>query len=90
MKDGLAAYNLPAAVLLEGHVDALALQSSLDAVVRRHDSLRTSFVVIDGQPRRRVSPSLDVSVRQVDLSGQANPEQEAPSWPWMTRGNRSI
>nr|VFJ54372.1 MAG: amino acid adenylation domain-containing protein [Candidatus Kentron sp. FW] len=41
--DGTAAYNIPAALRLEGALDIHALQSSLHWMVERHESLRMAF-----------------------------------------------
>ncbi|HWS86516.1 MAG TPA: amino acid adenylation domain-containing protein [Pyrinomonadaceae bacterium] len=50
LQPGTATYNLPAAVRLRGRLDAEALERSLGEVVRRHESLRTVFASVDGQP----------------------------------------
>jgi acyl carrier protein len=42
-----ALYNVPSAVRLRGPLDAGALEAALDAVVERHQSLRTAFVLVD-------------------------------------------
>jgi len=39
-----AAYHLPTALRLQGDLDVQALQRSLDTLVQRHESLRTTFV----------------------------------------------
>ena len=43
-------YNVPDAHYLKEKVDIDALQRSLCEIVRRHESLRTTFQMIDGQP----------------------------------------
>jgi len=53
LEPGKALYNLPAAVRLSGQLDTSALSRSFDEMVRRHDSLRTTFTSVDGQPRRQ-------------------------------------
>ncbi|MES2299303.1 MAG: amino acid adenylation domain-containing protein, partial [Pseudomonadota bacterium] len=45
-----AAYHIPAALRLRGSLDKDALRRALDRVVERHESLRTTFASIDGQP----------------------------------------
>ncbi len=45
-----AAYNLAAAVRLEGTLDLPSLRRALAELVRRHESLRTTFADRDGQP----------------------------------------
>nr|WP_085622981.1 MULTISPECIES: non-ribosomal peptide synthetase [unclassified Pseudomonas] len=36
-------YNIPAALRLQGHLDVEALQRSFDALIARHETLRTTF-----------------------------------------------
>ena len=36
-------YNMPYALRLTGELDVLALQHSLNEIIRRHETLRTSF-----------------------------------------------
>lgn len=43
-----AAYNLPVLFSLDADLDLSRLRAALDAMVRRHDSLRASFHVVDG------------------------------------------
>src|SRR4051812_7011483 len=42
---GNIAYNIPAAVRLSGQLDIKSLEASMSEVVRRHEALRTRFVV---------------------------------------------
>jgi amino acid adenylation domain-containing protein len=51
------AYHISTALLLQGELDAAALQAALDRIVARHDILRTSFVAVDGQPMQLVVPA---------------------------------
>jgi amino acid adenylation domain-containing protein len=49
-------YNLGAAILLKGPLDARALENSLNDVVRRHSIFRTAFDELGGRPVQRVMP----------------------------------
>lgn len=69
-------YNLPAAVRLEGTLDVPALQRSLQEVVERHESLRTTFPSVDGQPQQIVAQHLEMPFECVDLSGLENRQEE--------------
>ncbi|WP_043711593.1 non-ribosomal peptide synthetase [Corallococcus macrosporus] len=61
------AYNMPAALRLEGALDVAALQRSLDEIVRRHEVLRTTYGQQQGQPFQRVLPPAPVTMAEVDL-----------------------
>nr|WP_253900126.1 non-ribosomal peptide synthetase [Corallococcus carmarthensis] len=67
MEPGTALYNVPVAVRLEGSLDVGALERSLQEVVRRHESLRTTFTEHDGQAIQVIHPSLSLELEQVDL-----------------------
>jgi amino acid adenylation domain-containing protein/non-ribosomal peptide synthase protein (TIGR01720 family) len=64
-----ASYNVPSALRLEGRLDVPALRRAFDALVQRHESLRTVFGAgDDGQPFQEVRPPAPLSVPCVDLS----------------------
>ena len=47
---GNSVYNFPVAVRLKGSLNLAALEQSLNEIVRRHEALRTTFSMVDGQP----------------------------------------
>ena len=51
-------YNVPVAVRLRGRLHINAMQRTLNEIVRRHESLRTSFPTIDAQPVQSIAPAL--------------------------------
>src|SRR6185295_4419802 len=69
LEPGGVAYNVPTALRLLGSLDLLALRASLSEVVRRHESLRTTFERVDGSPVQRIEPAREVSLPEVDLRG---------------------
>ncbi len=52
-------YNETIAFHLAGWLNLAALEQSLGELVRRHESLRTTFVAIDGQPAQIITPGPD-------------------------------
>ncbi len=64
-------YNMAVALRLSGCVDAEALGAALADVVDRHESLRTSFVAVEGIPQQLVVPSAqaDFGWQVIDASG---------------------
>ncbi|HEX8090491.1 MAG TPA: amino acid adenylation domain-containing protein, partial [Blastocatellia bacterium] len=71
------AYNLIRAISLEGRLNDSALERSFNEVVRRHESLRTSFPVVEGKPVQAIAPELTISLPVTDLQGLSRAEQEA-------------
>nr|WP_244172052.1 non-ribosomal peptide synthetase [Myxococcus virescens] len=74
---GSAFYNVPAVVKVSGPLDVAALERSFDALVRRHESLRTTFRADGGTPVQVIAPVGQVVFTVEDLSGLPDAEQEA-------------
>src|SRR5262245_11636999 len=70
-------YNISRCFRLSGRLDIAALQGSVNELVRRHESLRTSFSVVDDQPVQVITPSLTVTLAVVDLSSMAAVERQS-------------
>ncbi len=75
----LAAYNVPLLLRLTGALDTEALRQALDAIVSRHEALRTSFVLSEGarDPEQRVGPPQPVPLELCDLRRTPAPERAA-------------
>ena len=48
------AYHIPWGVRLQGELDRAALRQALDRIVERHEALRTTFGMIDGEAVQRI------------------------------------
>jgi len=70
-------YNIPYAMNLRGPLDVAALQKSLDALVGRHEILRTTFDNVDGLPVPVVANPWKVELKQFDLR-RLKPEDRQP------------
>src|SRR5947199_7407518 len=57
----LPLYNEPVTIHYSGHLDAKALEQSFNEILRRHESWRTSFIVVDGEPVQKVHDNLSIS-----------------------------
>jgi hypothetical protein len=69
-------YNVPAAVRLSGDLNVVVLEQSLNAVVQRHEVLRTTFVPVEGQPRQATAPIVDFRLPILDLTTIPNPDSQ--------------
>ncbi|MFG1972826.1 amino acid adenylation domain-containing protein [Nonomuraea fuscirosea] len=74
---GSAQYNVAGLVRFDGALDVPALSRSVDEIVRRHETLRTTFHQDDGEPWARVEPADPVELPLVDLSCVPEAEREA-------------
>ena len=61
-------YNIPFSYRLSGDLDVAALQQSLVVVVGRHESMRTTFIEINGEPLQVIASCVSVDLPVVDLS----------------------
>ena len=69
-------YILPAAVRIGGRVGRIALERSINEVIRRHETLRANFIAIDGRPIQAIAPSLTISLPIIDLEELSEDERE--------------
>jgi amino acid adenylation domain-containing protein len=71
-----AAYNMRHAVRLLGQLDAGTLERALVEIVNRHEILRTTFAVREGEPVQVISESMPVYLRKLDFSHLSETERE--------------
>jgi amino acid adenylation domain-containing protein len=68
LRPGTPTYNIASTLRLRGALDRAALAAALAGVVRRHETLRTTFAVRGGRPVVRIAPAMDGALPLVDLS----------------------
>jgi hypothetical protein len=78
LEPGTPLYNIPAAVRLKGRLNTEALARALEEIVRRHEVLRTSFVMQGGAPTQVIGPSSGIALAVEEVPGTA--EQERERW----------
>ena len=69
-------YNIPSALRLAGALTVSVLEQSLQEIVNRHEVLRTTFSMVDGEAVQIIAPSLKLTLPVVDLSETAEAERE--------------
>src|SRR2546426_7818610 len=62
------AYNVPQVFRIFGQLDVSALEQALQAVIGRHQALRTNIVIHDQQPRQVLRSVDECSLTKTDLS----------------------
>ncbi|HYO57344.1 non-ribosomal peptide synthetase/type I polyketide synthase, partial [Archangium sp.] len=93
---GDSSFNVTLAARVKGPLEVASLEWSLRELCRRHESLRTTFALVQGQPVQVISPEPGLQLAVVDLSGLSEQEREAEvqrradedaAWPFeLTKG----
>ncbi|MCA2217971.1 non-ribosomal peptide synthetase [Jidongwangia harbinensis] len=81
---GRSTYTIAGAVTLAGALDTGALQRSLDALVARHESLRTRLVGVAGRPTQVIDPPAGCPLPVTDLTAVPTADREA-RWRELAR-----
>ena len=70
-------YNEPTAIRIKGSLNVAALEQSLNEIVRRHETLRTTFVTVNGQPVQVIASALTLALPVVNLREVSDLERDA-------------
>jgi amino acid adenylation domain-containing protein/non-ribosomal peptide synthase protein (TIGR01720 family) len=73
---GKSSYNIANTLRILGHLDVKMLERTLGEVVRRHESLRTRFTELRGEPYQVIEDRVQVELPVVDLERVAEEERE--------------
>jgi amino acid adenylation domain-containing protein len=88
---GKSVYHMLYAVRFETALNASALKRALNEIVCRHESLRTSFVAIDGQPMQAIAGEVSFDLPFIDLSSLDRGAAEAQARHWaQEEGERTF
>ena len=60
-------YNIPVVINLHGRVNLAVLEACLNEIIRRHEILRTSFTMLDGQPVQVINRDISLTLGVEDL-----------------------
>ncbi|MCY1042273.1 amino acid adenylation domain-containing protein [Corallococcus sp. bb12-1] len=74
LEPGSPLYTIAGAVRLEGRLDEGALDGAFRQLVARHEALRTTFAVQDGQCVQVIHPTMDFTLEREDVSGPLDEE----------------
>jgi len=78
-KEELAAYNMPQNCILKGKLNNEALYKAFTALVEHHETLRTTFIRMRGEPKQKIhdTKSYRINIEYIDLRKEENPETSA-------------
>lgn len=68
LEPGNPVYNIPLVLRIEGSLDLAVLARTLNEIVRRHESLRTSFIEVEKQPVQQIAATLNIELPLIDLT----------------------
>jgi amino acid adenylation domain-containing protein len=68
--------NMPYTVRLTGPLNVSALEQSFNEIIKRHETLRTTFTTIAGQPVQVIAPTLHLPLLTEDLHALPEAERE--------------
>lgn len=71
------AYTIPLCVRMRGELDSDAMRAALNAIVERHEVLRTTFPNVNGKPVQVIAPHGQFALQVLDLSGHGAQAREA-------------
>ncbi len=72
-----SSFNNYIVIRLLGHLEVDAFMAAVDDLVARHESLRTSFRDVDGEPVTVIHPPGPFPVERIDLTGMADAQERA-------------
>ena len=68
LEPGNPLYNVAFVTRIQGKLDVACLEKSLNEVIARHESLRTTFPSVDDRPVQAIRPSYHLKIRVADVS----------------------
>jgi non-ribosomal peptide synthetase component F/thioesterase domain-containing protein len=77
MKPGNPTWSVPVRFRLQGALNIELVRRAFNEIIRRHEALRTTFSVDDGQPVQVIRPTSGIEVPVTDLRHLAKAERDA-------------
>ncbi|HXR26093.1 MAG TPA: condensation domain-containing protein, partial [Candidatus Binataceae bacterium] len=74
---GNPTWNLPVRFRLQGALEPALLERAFNAIVERHEVLRTTLRVVDGQLAQVIAGALKIAVPVTDVRHLVQPERDA-------------
>ena len=65
-------YNMPGGIRIEGKLNLIAMEKTINAIIERHEILRTTFYMHEsGMPRQRVANDLFISLQSITAASES-------------------
>ena len=83
MEPDSSVYNIHQTVRLDGALDIDALRKSINQLTATHESLRTTFTLVEDEPYQRIRPDLKIGMEIVEVEGASRDAR-------LAEGNRLL
>lgn len=76
MDKTVTSYNIPSVLSLTGELDVGRFEDTFTALIKRHESFRTAFEEINGEPVQKIRRTVAFTIEYVTVPGEGGPETE--------------
>jgi tyrocidine synthetase-3 len=73
-------YNMPGVYTVEGELDVARMERALQALLKRHESLRTSFELVNGEPVQRVHAEVSFQLTQLEGGSEEEADRQVAAF----------
>ena len=80
--------NIFAALRLYGPLNVTALEQSINKIISRHEALRTTFSVEEGQLMQRIALTSQIALKKTELSQHLKTERLSAAQTFVTKKSR--
>jgi non-ribosomal peptide synthetase component F/pimeloyl-ACP methyl ester carboxylesterase len=77
LRPGNPTWSVPVRFRLAGQLNSVFVVRAFNEIVRRHEVLRTTFTIVDGEPAQVIKPDLAIDVPITDLRHLAKQDRDA-------------
>lgn len=79
LNPGMKAYNMPSSYLIMGEINLEILFKAFSLLIKKHEVLRTRFILVDGEPRQVIhdADQIEFKPHVYDLQNVDNARQKA-------------
>ena len=83
-----AAYFVPRVIRMKGNLDIYLIERTFTEIIRRHEILRTTFPIVNGQPVQRIKPPYEFNIPVLDWSRMEKIKQEQKVTEFLSEEDR--
>src|SRR6185295_4357571 len=88
LEPGNPFYNMALAFRVRGPLREEALRKALAALVDRHESLRTTFSVVEDRPVQSIAPGVPLAIAMSERPSVSAPDRDLAAAEWIASETR--